>query len=122
TGLGRIKQKISEHGLPNSKIEVGEKTFKITFYNQQKQPHKLLNSPYRTLRDATDLNERQATFLGKVQKQKVKSINRGEYIKLFNIHEKTASRDLNDLVKRGLFHKTGTKRGTRYNLMSVNVR
>jgi ATP-dependent DNA helicase RecG len=117
TGLGRIKQKISEHGLPNPKIEVGEKTFKITFYNQRKQPKKLLNSPYKILRDATDLNERQTKFLENIQKYKVKSINRSEYMKLFNIHEKTASRDLNDLVQRGLFQKSGIKRGTRYTLI-----
>ena len=117
TGLGRIKQKISEHGLPNPKIEVGEKTFKITFYNQQKQPQKLLNSPYKILRDATDLNERQAKFLGMIQRQKAKSINRGEYMKLFDIHGKTATRDLNDLVDRWLFQKSGIKRGTRYTLI-----
>lgn len=117
TGLGRIREKTSEHGLPNPKIEVGENTFKITLFNQKKNPHKLLNSPYKTLRDATDLNERQAEFLQWIQKQKVKSVSRSEYMALFDIHEKTASRDLNDLVKRELFQKSGIKRGTRYTLI-----
>ncbi|MBI4010478.1 MAG: DeoR family transcriptional regulator, partial [Candidatus Aenigmarchaeota archaeon] len=124
TGLERIKQKVSEHGLPTPKIEVGEKTFKITLYNRKKDPQKLLNSPYRTLRDTTGLNERQAKFLQGLQQQKNKSVNRGEYMQLFNLHEKTATRDLNDLVNRGLMQKKGVKKGTRYtyNIMSVNVR
>ena len=32
-------------------------------------------------------------------------------------HGKTATRDLNDLVDRGLFQKSGIKRGTRYTLI-----
>lgn len=117
TGLERIKQKVSEHGLPKPKIEVGNKTFKITIYNQKKNPNKLLNSPYKTLRDATNLNERQSKFLQDLQKQKNKSTSRGEYMKLFDIHEKTATRDLNDLVQRGLMTKRGERRWTRYVLI-----
>lgn len=117
TGLGRIKQKILEHGLPPPKIEVGEKTFKITFYNRKNNPDMLLGSPYKILRDATDLNERQINFLQDIQKIQNKSINRGEYMKLFSIKEKTASRDLSDLVERKLMKKTGIKKWTRYTLI-----
>ena len=69
TGLARIKQKISENGLPDPKIDVSEKTFRITLYNQS-SPEKLLKSQSKTL--GKKLNERQKKLMLKLKKQKKK--------------------------------------------------
>lgn len=116
-GLSRMKDVTKKHGLPEPKIEVGETTFKITFYNVSHNPDILLNSPYRTIRDARDLNERQKHFLEILQKEKRDIISKSQYMDLLQVHEKTASRDLSDLVKRGILQRFGEKRGTRYSLI-----
>lgn len=42
------------------------------------------------------------------------SINRGECCALLKVIEKTATRDLNTLLKKGFINKNGIGRGTRY--------
>jgi ATP-dependent DNA helicase RecG len=47
------------------------------------------------------------------------SITNKEYQSLFDITDRTALRDLNDLVTKGLVQKKGAKKGTRYLLHHV---
>ena len=96
------------------KIETGQKTFKLIIYNFGGNPKKSINSPYNRILDAKDLNERQIKALNNLQKSKLKSVSRGEYMKLTSSVSKTASRDLDNLVKRGLLRRYGSKRATRY--------
>jgi len=58
------------------------------------------------------LNERQlhALLKWKINKEITNSI----YSKEFNITDRTALRDLNDLVRKGLLNKVGEKRNTKY--------
>lgn len=60
------------------------------------------------------LNERQLKAIAYVKEQQ--SISNSEYKTLCGISDRTSLRDLDDLVKKGLFQKTGEKKGTKYQL------
>lgn len=116
-GLSRIKQAAKQHGLLEPKIEVTPKFFKITFYNAQKTPTVLQESPYRTVRDAEGLNDRQLRALELIKLNNITLLNRSTYMRLLSVNEKTASRDLQDFDSRGLMKRQGLKRGAHYIVM-----
>jgi len=116
-GISRIKSTLQSHGLPKPIIEVGQKTFKIIIYNSGNYAVSSLKSPYNRIIDAKNLNERQTKFLQYAQKNKTGNISRAEYVTITSTIAKTASRDLDDLVKRGFLKRFGFKRATRYNII-----
>jgi len=58
------------------------------------------------------LNERQVKAIEFLKENN--SITNKEYQSLFDVTDRTALRDLDDLVTKGLIKKTGEKKGTRY--------
>lgn len=111
-GIKRIKEKAKLHGLPEPKIEVTSNTFKITFFGVGQDETKILNSPFKKIINVGLLNERQIKLLQQLKKGE--SISRVEYRKQFDIPERTAARDLINLLRMGLLIRIGSKRGTRY--------
>jgi ATP-dependent DNA helicase RecG len=117
-GLARIEEGMKEHGLPNPIFEVTENTFMVTLFNLEDK-EKLKNSPYKKVVDFSSLNNRQQLLVNEMSKKKGISFVRADYMNLLkNSEEKitnlTASRDLDELVKKNVLSKIGEKRGTRY--------
>jgi predicted HTH transcriptional regulator len=59
------------------------------------------------------LNERQIEAL-RLMVNEGKELSNADYRQLFNVSQRTATRDLTGLVQTGWVHKVGVKRGTRY--------
>lgn len=118
-GLSKIENEMKSHGLPAPIFDVESKSFKLVLRNASENPKALLHSsPYCKMVDFSSLNERQKEFLKKAESNK--SISRGDYMQLLQVNEKTATRDLNDLVKRQILIREGQKRGTKYILTTVH--
>jgi len=58
------------------------------------------------------LNERQKEALKYIEEHR--SISNEEYRNLFNIVDRTALRDLDELIKKNLIKRIGKRRGARY--------
>ncbi len=114
-GLKRIELLAEQHGLPKPLFEAGDRTLKVVIYNSSKTPEKIKASPIHRKIDFSALNERQIKLITQLRQHNT-TINRKEYMTLVNTNEKTASRDLNDLVKRNILNPTGRARGRRYYL------
>ncbi len=63
------------------------------------------------------LNERQVKAIDFLKTNT--SITNKEYQSLFDVTDRTALRDLDDMVSKGLITKIGEKKGTRYSLYHV---
>lgn len=106
TGTTRIVRLCREQGLPEPEFANRQGGFQVTF----------LKDPYTAERlRRLGLNERQIKAVMYVKEHG--SIGNKEYQTLTGIAKATASRDLDDLVKREIFVKIGkTGRGTYYAL------
>ncbi|MCK5474902.1 MAG: hypothetical protein KAI53_05850 [Candidatus Aenigmarchaeota archaeon] len=118
-GLTTLGEMMNKHGLPAPIFEVGTQTFKIVLRNASENPNILQKSPFKNTVDFEGLNARQQQLINHMSKNE-EPISRNEYMALSTITEKTATRDLQDLVKRTILVKQGQKRGTTY-LLSVDV-
>ncbi len=104
-GRGTIKiiNRCKEDGLPLPEFHYEGSDFWLTFnkdiYNEE------LLSPF-------DLNERQINAL--LFWKNEKEINNSKYCDKFNISDRTALRDLNELVEKGLLIKKGEREQTKY--------
>jgi Fic family protein len=63
---------------------------------------------------SADLNERQQQAIGQIRRHG--SINNRQYQELTASSRTTATRDLNELLQKGICQKVGKARGTRYQL------
>jgi predicted HTH transcriptional regulator len=59
------------------------------------------------------LNERQIEAL-RLMVNEGKELSNSDYRRLFNVSQRTATRDLTGLVQTGWVRQVGVKRGTRY--------
>jgi len=117
-GLSRIEQGMKEHGLPSPLFSVGSNTFLVTLFNSEDK-NKLKISPYKKVVDFGSLNKRQTILIEAMNQKKSKSFARADYLKLLETTSEkttdlTASRDLDELVKKNIISKVGEKRATRY--------
>ena len=68
------------------------------------------------------LNERQAKVIGKWfsmgQERLSEGLSARKYRRIAHTSESSATRDLQDLVQKGILHKTGERKGTRYFLVT----
>jgi len=104
TGFLRIREALEKWELPKPEIEEKLGRFIIRFRN-----------PYvRKIPDidALDLNERQKEALKYIEEHR--SISNEEYRNLFNIVDRTALRDLDELIKKNLIKRIRKRRGARY--------
>ncbi len=109
TGIRWMSLTMAGHGLSRPRFgEVGSE-FRVT----------LMGPGERFMAEAADLpawtkglNERQVEavlYVGKYRR-----ISRGEYAELLAVSSRTAARDLNDLVERGILVLRGAGRGAHY--------
>ena len=104
-GRGTIKiiEKCKEQGLPNPEFSNNGNDFWLIFRKDIYNEEYLKN---------IKLNNRQLSAL--LFWKKEKEITNSMYSKKYNITDRTALRDLNDLVKKGLLKKIGEKKKTKY--------
>jgi len=118
-GLTFMKNEAKKHGLPEPTIEAGSKTFKITFHNISEKSNGFMSSPYKTVRNYENLNERQKEVMEYLRKNPNLQISRSDYIRITKTQAKTATRDLTNLCKRKVLDKNGKGKGTRYRLFPL---
>ncbi|MBN2322698.1 MAG: putative DNA binding domain-containing protein [Spirochaetes bacterium] len=107
-GTLKIVEECVEQGLPEPDFIEENGVMTVIFYKDKWNKENLKN---------LGLNERQIKVINYL-KEKV-SITNKEYQSLFSITDRTALRDLNGLITKGLVRKRGEKKGTRYFLTHV---
>ncbi len=105
SGIDKMRKACSKAGIPEPKFEVNHE-FRVIFRKD------IYTEEYL---QKLGLNERQIKAVMYV-KEKEKIMNQ-EFQKLFSVSKRTGTNDLEDLVKKHLFEKVGTRgRGTFYRL------
>lgn len=115
TGFDRIREICKRENAPFPEIEFNENYFYVTF--RQSEVYLKLAGREKAEKEVV-LNERQRNAIEYVKTQGAISI--AEYISLNNVSDKTARRDLNDLITKGIFKKEGITTGLKFKLTSVN--
>ncbi|WP_347241767.1 helix-turn-helix domain-containing protein [Thermus sp.] len=104
TGTTRIIELCRQQGLPEPEFQNRQGGFLVTFAKDPYTPERLR---------ALGLNERQIRAVRYVKEHS--SITNQEYQDLGKVSKRTASRDLDELVQRGIFERRGeTGKGTYY--------
>ena len=112
SGIGRIIESLESQGLPESEFKEEQGGFSVRFYKDIYTEENLRKM---------GLNERQIKAVMYV-KEKGKITNK-EYIKEFLVSRQTATRDLTELVNKGLFEFRGRgKRDAYYTLVEAKMR
>jgi ATP-dependent DNA helicase RecG len=111
TGTLMIAQLLEQHGLPAPNFDVtSPHTFRLTIFDASTK----LLSKLQTMK----LSERQLQAM--LYLLKADTLSNSEYQNLFNASRATASRDLAELVSKGLILKEGsTGKGTIYRLIKL---
>lgn len=106
-GRGTIKiiEESMKMGLPEPKIHQYSGGFAITLYKNRTSPEFLAT---------LDLNDRQLRAINYFKK--FESFTSGEYQKETEVTDRTALRDLNELVELKILKRTGKKRGVKYHV------
>jgi len=104
-GTVKIINECKKAGLPEPKIENVFGGIQVTLYNDFLSDEILKQKGF---------NERQIKVIGYIKRNKL--ITNSKYRELFNVSEKTAYRDLEQLIKLGILQKKGKKKGTIYML------
>jgi ATP-dependent DNA helicase RecG len=113
TGIQRMKNICKKEYAPYPKIDFNESYFYITFTPSRKY----LKMAGKEA-DLSELNERQRKAVEYVKEHSSMLIS--DYISLNKVSDRTARRDLNDLVDRNIFLKEGVTSGLKFKLTSVN--
>ena len=113
TGIRRMAQAMTEHGLPRPHFEEVGSEFRVTLIG----PGERFMQEIKTRPAwAEGLNERQVEAVLYVGKHG--QISRGEYADLLRVSPRTAARDLNGLINREILVLRGAGRGAHYLLRS----
>ncbi len=107
-GTIKIVENCIEQGLPEPDFMEENGVMTVVFYKDKWTEENLKKR---------GLNDRQIKVI--VYMKEKGSITNREYQSLFSITDRTALRDLNDLISKGLVQKRGVKKGTRYLLIHV---
>ncbi|MBD3328329.1 transcriptional regulator [Candidatus Peregrinibacteria bacterium] len=106
-GTLKIIEKCRDQGLPEPEFNNEHGVMSITFYKDkwnEKDLHEL------------GLNGRQIKAVHYIKEHG--KITNSDYQKLNNVSERTALRDLDDLIQKEVVQKKGEKKGTHYQLVS----
>jgi len=112
-GIARMRRLMREHGLAEPHLEDLSDFFAVTFYGPGDRILDLIPEEGVTDLRALGLNERQIEAL-RLMVNEGKELGNADYRQLFNVSQRTATRDLTGLVQTGWVHQIGVKRGTRY--------
>lgn len=116
TGIQRMKGLMLKHGLKEPVFEERGESFKVTFYGPGDKILDLVNSipkDRRTDLKKLGLNGRQIESL-RLMTDRMRTFTNREYRELFKVTDRTALRDLKELVERGLVVKEGFKKDAIY--------
>jgi len=114
TGIGKMKRWMRKHDLREPVLSTKSDFFKVTFYGPGEKILDLVPSiPKEKTTDLSHLNERQIRCL-KMIYNKGKIFTNKSYREMFNITDRTALRDLNQLVSENLVKREGFKKTARY--------
>ena len=117
TGFERIREVCKKENAPFPEIEFDENYFYVTF----RQSHE-----YLKLAEKGEGGEEDIPLLNDRQKKAIEYVNRhnfitiSKYIAVNKVSDKTARRDLSELVGKGIFVKEGVTTGLKFRLTSVN--
>lgn len=114
TGLKKMREAMLKHGLKEPAYDINRAFFQITFLGPGKDILNLVKPSNEVDLRELGLNERQIKMLNWLQKNK--QISSLEYQKVLGTIEKTAQRDLNELIEKGFISKKGAGRSTIYSL------
>lgn len=104
TGTTRIIELCRQQGLPEPEFQNHQGGFLVTFARDPYTPDRLR---------ALGLNDRQIQAVLYVKERG--RVSNHEYQELVGVSKRTASRDLDDLLQRGIFERVGeTGKGTHY--------
>jgi ATP-dependent DNA helicase RecG len=117
TGFERIREICKKENAPFPEIEFNENYFNVTF-RQSHEYMKLAGKEKSVEEKISLLNGRQKKAVEYVNQRKFITIS--GYISLNKVSDKTARRDLNDLVEKGIFMKEGATTGLKFRLTSVS--
>ena len=109
TGTGRMIEECRKEGIPEPQFESRSGTFRVVFQEAV---------PIEQTFAMEELNERQREALRHISERG--RITRGEYEKVTGATERTAKRDLNDMVERSILVKKGGGNKYWYVLSSHN--
>lgn len=113
TGIIKMRRLMHEHGLTEPVFESLDSFFAVTFYGPGQEILDLI--PEEGVIDLRELglNERQIEALRLMVNEK-RELNNKEYREMFNVANRTASRDLIQLVSTGMAQQVGQGRNIRY--------
>lgn len=120
TGILRMRRWMREHGLPEPIFEEIGQTFKVTFQGPGERILDLIPEEGVTDLRSWGLNERQIQALTFMINESKELTNR-QYRERFRITDRSALRDLNQLVALGLARRLGHGRAARYTASDVGI-
>ena len=116
TGIGKMKKLMKEHGLSTPEFSEEGDFFVVKFYSPGDKILDLVPSiPEHRQTDLKKLglNERQIEALRLMVNER-KQITNKEYREMFKITDRTALRDMNSLIEKGMIRKKGFKKDALY--------
>ncbi|MCK4732072.1 MAG: hypothetical protein KAT65_06385 [Methanophagales archaeon] len=109
TGTIEMIKRCEEWGVPEPEFRDTGTSIVVTFRKSEFTEEFL---------DGLNLNERQKKAVESIKTEK--KITRSEYEKMFGISERTANRELSDLVKLSIFNKIGKGPNVYYELTKIS--
>jgi len=109
SGIIKMNMLMKQYGLNKPKYESNHQ-FKVIFYGPCEDILDLIKKPSEII----ELNERQKKALEYIKKYG--SITNGRFRNLFSVTDRTALRDLDDLVTKNILKRVGKRRAARYEL------
>ena len=116
TGIGKMKRQMNSHGLTMPKFSEEGDYFVVKFYGPGDKILDLVPSipdERQTDLKKLGLNERQVEALRLMVNEKQQMTNQ-DYRRIFKVTDRTALRDLNDLLEKGMIYKRGFKKDACY--------
>ncbi|OIP30405.1 MAG: hypothetical protein COS67_00690 [Deltaproteobacteria bacterium CG06_land_8_20_14_3_00_44_19] len=116
TGIGKMKRLMKEHGLAEPKFSEEGDFFVVKFFGPGDKILDLVPSiPKERLIDLRELglNNRQIEALQLMVNEKMKMTNI-IYREKLKVSDRTASRDLNELMQKGMIKRIGKRRAAEY--------
>jgi ATP-dependent DNA helicase RecG len=105
-GIRRMRDEMADLGLPEPEFREDGFSFVITFRSiAPREEIAPPTDPFRALLERGEINDRQ--YRGLVHAREQGTIARREYMRVTGAPERTATRDLADLVARGLLEVAG---------------
>jgi len=112
SGLKRMDELMLLHGLKKPVYEVNNAFFKVIFNGPKEKILELVKPSNELDLRELGLNSRQIKALNFLQDRK--QISSSDYQKFLVTTEKTAQRDLKELIKKGFISKKGSGKSTQY--------